>query len=161
MRNSEGLGFGEFSVMNIDFKLIDSGDYMAMCLLYFIGFALIIFGEDITFVMKSKTTLVRCPITMQDVTREKFWRKWIFFGIVYEPSTKKFSCIINDSKAEVIQLKQMVEAPQTNPNPILPFSVGADNTVFQIDDIVYIPKNQNIEGLSHIFNKSKIISTSF
>ena len=125
---------------------------------FILGFALLVYNDDqIFFQVKFNTYKHRCPITMKDITREKFWRKWIFFAITYNPSTKNFHCVIHDSKAEVMQFKLMTKITHTANLQPPPFSAGAANTVFQIDDIVYIPMNLENEGLSHIFKKSKIL----
>ena len=107
--------------------------------------------------MEVKNKIVeKCPILISDVTEAIFWRKWIFFGITYNQVTEKFYCVLQDSSVSTIDMKLMFEEPQGSQSPAaVDFSVGDDDTVFQIDDIVYSPRYFGVMDFQYIFDKSK------
>ena len=105
----------------------------------------------------NKAKRVSCPITITDITEEKFWKKWIFFGLTYNQVTKQFFCIIQDSSVSTIDMKLMTDTStsiQTSTAPT--FSMGYDYTVFQMDDIVYAPRYFGVNEFQHVFDKSKL-----
>ena len=114
-------------------------------------------GQLTIMMEKKENNRATCPILISDVTEAIFWRKWIFFGITYHEITEKFYCVLQDSSVSTIDMKMMVEEtpPVTqgaNPGDL---SVGADDTVFQIDDIVYSPRYFGVMDFQYIFDKSK------